>query len=46
MPLGDAKEYASFLPKPYADADVEHLCEAFFLHPRPAALHRFPASAA
>jgi hypothetical protein len=25
MPSGDAKEYASFLPKPYADTDVEHL---------------------
>jgi DNA-binding NtrC family response regulator len=24
-PLGDAKEYASFLPKPYAVTDVEHL---------------------
>ncbi|HWX43160.1 MAG TPA: response regulator, partial [Blastocatellia bacterium] len=23
--LGAAEEYASFLPKPYADADVEHL---------------------
>jgi CheY-like chemotaxis protein len=23
--LGDAKEYASFLPKPYAVTDVEHL---------------------
>ncbi len=23
--LGGAEEYASFLPKPYADADVEHL---------------------
>ena len=24
-PLGDAREYASFLPKPYAVTDVEHL---------------------
>ena len=24
-PLGDAREYASFLPKPYAITDVEHL---------------------
>ena len=24
-PLGDAKEYATFLPKPYAITDVEHL---------------------
>ncbi|HTA87555.1 MAG TPA: response regulator [Silvibacterium sp.] len=24
-PLGDAKEYATFLPKPYAVTDVEHL---------------------
>jgi DNA-binding NtrC family response regulator len=31
--LGGAREYASFLPKPYANKDVEHLVEAFFLHP-------------
>ena len=24
-PLGDAREYATFLPKPYAVTDVEHL---------------------
>jgi CheY-like chemotaxis protein len=33
MPLGDAKEYASFLPKPYADADVEHLLRSVLPSP-------------
>jgi hypothetical protein len=31
--LGDAKEYASFLPKPYADTDVEHLLRSVLPSP-------------
>jgi CheY-like chemotaxis protein len=31
--LGGAEEYASFLPKPYADADVEHLLRSVFRCP-------------
>jgi two-component system, response regulator PdtaR len=32
-PLGDAKEYASFLPKPYATTDVEHLLRSVLPSP-------------
>jgi CheY-like chemotaxis protein len=32
-PLGDAKEYASFLPKPYAATDVEHLLRSVLPSP-------------
>ena len=32
-PLGDAKEYASFLPKPYAVTDVEHLLRSVLPSP-------------
>ena len=31
--LGDAKEYASFLPKPYAVTDVEHLLRSVLPSP-------------
>jgi CheY-like chemotaxis protein len=31
--LGGAKEYASFLPKPYADTDVEHLLRSVLPSP-------------
>jgi YesN/AraC family two-component response regulator len=30
--LGGAKDYASFLPKPYANKDVEHLLRSVLLN--------------
>jgi YesN/AraC family two-component response regulator len=38
--LGSAKEYASFLAKPYADTDVEHLLRSVL----PKVLRRFAPS--
>jgi hypothetical protein len=31
--LGAAEEYASFLPKPYADEDVQHLLRSVLSSP-------------
>ena len=36
--LGSAEEYASFLPKPYADMDVEHLLRSVLPEARTRAL--------
>jgi DNA-binding NtrC family response regulator len=32
--MGGAKEYASFLPKPYAEKDIEHLLRGVLSSPR------------